>query len=185
MRVPIGVPGGGVWGRVQVGGGGWFSCGKQGKGDTGWGGHGGGGGLGTGKGTGQSMRTRLSKLPFSKLPSGVARVRLADLNGTKWTSLSQNPVRNKVILTKMVILTILGQFGPVHFPTVPRPRPGPTLGVPPWSHFFASKNYHDFEASSLGIWCSEGHLAQFDLSLNKSDPIPFSFDFLTFTTVVA
>ena len=27
MRVPIGVPGGGVWGPVQVGGGGWvFLC---------------------------------------------------------------------------------------------------------------------------------------------------------------
>ena len=27
-----------------------------------------GGGVGTGKGTGRSMRTRLSKLPFSNLP---------------------------------------------------------------------------------------------------------------------
>ena len=33
------------------------------------------------------------------------------------------PVRNKVILTKMVVWTILGHFGPVHFPTVLRPLP--------------------------------------------------------------
>ena len=35
VRVPIGVSGGGVWGRVQVGGGGWFSCGFLGKGEGG------------------------------------------------------------------------------------------------------------------------------------------------------
>ena len=56
----IGVPGGGVWGRVEVGGGGWFSDGQEGKGE--------GGGVWTGKGTGKSMRTSLSKLAFSKLP---------------------------------------------------------------------------------------------------------------------
>ena len=62
VRVPIGVLGGGVWGRVQVSSG-WvvFLLGKQGKSV-------GGGGVGTGKGTGKSMRTRLSKPPFSKLP---------------------------------------------------------------------------------------------------------------------
>ena len=44
MRAPIGVPGGGVWGRVQVGGGGGFPVeneGKKGKGVGrvgGWGG---------------------------------------------------------------------------------------------------------------------------------------------------
>ena len=45
----------------------------------------------------------------------------------KWTILvhfglanTKNPVRNKVILTKMAVLTILGHFGPVHFPTVLR-----------------------------------------------------------------
>ena len=36
------------------------------KGEGGWGGW--GVGVGTGKGTGKSMHTRLSKLPFSKLP---------------------------------------------------------------------------------------------------------------------
>ena len=69
VQVPIGVPAGKVWGRVQVRGGGWLSCGKKGGGEKrkgmgrvgGWG--------RTGKGTGKSIRTRLSKLPFSKLPS--------------------------------------------------------------------------------------------------------------------
>ena len=37
---------------------------NKGKGEEGGDG---GGGVGTGKGTGKSMRTRLSKLPFSKL----------------------------------------------------------------------------------------------------------------------
>ena len=40
VRVPTGVPGGGVWGRVQVGGWGGFSYGKKGKGERGWGGWG-------------------------------------------------------------------------------------------------------------------------------------------------
>ena len=42
-----------------------FPVEDEGKG-RGWGGL--GGGVGTGKGTGKSMRTRLSKRPFSKLP---------------------------------------------------------------------------------------------------------------------
>ena len=56
-------------------------------------------------------------------------------NGPKWTKMDhfgpcwscecQNPVRNKVILTKMVVWTILDHFGPAHFPTVPRPFPIP------------------------------------------------------------
>ena len=47
---------------VQVGCGGWFPVeNKRRRGG------GGGGGVGTGKGIGKSMRTRLSKLPFSKL----------------------------------------------------------------------------------------------------------------------
>ena len=56
-----------------------------------------------------------------------------DQNGPQWTKMDhfgpfwsrecQNPVRNKVILTKMVVRTILDHFGPVHFPTVPRPFP--------------------------------------------------------------
>ena len=78
----------------------------------------------------------------------MATVRLADPNGPKWTSSGQNgpkwtilvhfglakalnPVRNKVISTKMVVWTILDHFGPVHFPTVPRPLPikGPSVPV--------------------------------------------------------
>ena len=43
-----------------------------------------------------------------------------DQNGPFWSREYQNPVRNKVILTKMVALTILDHFGPVHFPTVLR-----------------------------------------------------------------
>ena len=43
--------------------------------------------------------------------------------GPFWSRKYQNPVRNKVILTKMVVLTILDHLGPVHFPTVPRPFP--------------------------------------------------------------
>ena len=53
-------------------------------------------------------------------------MRLVDLNGPKWSILVSrmlNPVRNKVILTKMVVWTILDHFGPVHFPTVPRSFP--------------------------------------------------------------
>ena len=52
-----------------------------------------------------------------------------DLVRPKWTILvhlvsrMQNPVRNKVIVTKMVVWTILGHFGSVHFPTVLRPLP--------------------------------------------------------------
>ena len=48
-----------------------------------------------------------------------------------WSREYQNLVRNKVILTKMVALTILDHFGPVHFSTVPRPRPnsGVSKGV--------------------------------------------------------
>ena len=55
----------GFGGRVQVGGGGSFpvKMRKKGKGVERV-----GGGGGTGKGTGKRMRTRLSKLPFSKLP---------------------------------------------------------------------------------------------------------------------
>ena len=43
--------------------------------------------------------------------------------GPFWSCECQNPVRNKVILTKMVVCTILDHFGPVHFPTVLRPFP--------------------------------------------------------------
>ena len=70
--------------------------------------------------------------------SGMARVRLADLNGPKWTSSGQNgpkctilvhfglanaeiPFRKKVILTKMVKIAILDHFGPAQLPAVPRP----------------------------------------------------------------
>ena len=64
MRVPIGFLGGGIWGRVQVGGGGWVCCGKGGKGK----GDGEGEGVGVGTCLGKSNRTHLSKLPFRKLP---------------------------------------------------------------------------------------------------------------------
>ena len=67
MRVPIGVPAGGVWGQVRVGGGAGFLLQTREKG--GWGGWG-----GTGKGTSNSMRASLSKLPFGKLPYGSPRL---------------------------------------------------------------------------------------------------------------
>ena len=51
VRVPVGVLGGGVWGRVQMRGGVVFL---------------------RGKGTGKSMRTHLSKLSFSKLPFSLS-----------------------------------------------------------------------------------------------------------------
>ena len=55
-----------VWGRVQVGGGGWVILWKlreKGNGGEEC------GGVGTGMGTGKSFRMHLSKLPFGKLPS--------------------------------------------------------------------------------------------------------------------
>ena len=68
MGVPIGVPGGAGRGRVQ-GGGLVFLWTMREKGkEVGRV----GGGVGTGKGTGKSMRTRLSKLPFSKLPLSLS-----------------------------------------------------------------------------------------------------------------
>ena len=76
MRVPIGVPGGGVWGRVQVGGGGWFSVENKGKGEGG--GEGGGWG-GDRQRNGQVDAQALSKLPFSKLPFSFFPI-LADPN---------------------------------------------------------------------------------------------------------
>ena len=75
MRVPIGVPRGGVWGRVQGGAGGGFLVESKGKGE--------GvrevvGGGGTGKGTGKSMRKLcrnypLAKPPFSFSPTEMCR----------------------------------------------------------------------------------------------------------------
>ena len=56
MRVPISVPGGGVWGG---GGGVVFLWKMKGVGGV-W--------VGTGKGTGKYNAQALSKLPFSKLP---------------------------------------------------------------------------------------------------------------------
>ena len=50
----------------------------------------------------KSRRARCSK--FGQLRSGQSTV-----GGPKWTSLGQNPVRNKVILTKTVFWTILVQ----------------------------------------------------------------------------
>ena len=66
MRVPIGVAGVGIWGRVQVGGGGCLPVENEGKRGKGVGRV--GGGLGTGTATGKPMRTRFSKLPSSKVP---------------------------------------------------------------------------------------------------------------------
>ena len=64
MRVPIGAPGGGVWGWVPIGGGGWCLVENEGawegcpvENEGTWE----GGGVGTGKGTGKSTRTRSVK----------------------------------------------------------------------------------------------------------------------------
>ena len=83
----------------------------------------------------------------------MARVRLADLNGPKWTSPGQNgpkwailvhknAVRNKAISTKMVVWTILDHFGPVHFPTVPQSLPS-----------FGQLKSH-FQIARFVIWAS-------------------------------
>ena len=67
MAVPIGVPGVGVWGRVEGGGGGavflWKIREKHGKavGRV-------GGGIGTGKGTGKSMRKLCRNYPLAVYP---------------------------------------------------------------------------------------------------------------------
>ena len=63
MRVPIGVPEGGVWGCVQVGGGGVVCLWEMREKGKGVGNE--GNGVGTDKGTGKSMRMRLSKLLFT------------------------------------------------------------------------------------------------------------------------
>ena len=41
--------------------------------------------------------------------------------GLKGSCGCQKPVRNKVILTKVVVWTVLDHVAPVHLPTVPRP----------------------------------------------------------------
>ena len=62
MAVPIGVPGRGVWGRVEGGGEGGFSLENKGK-------RGGEGGEGGGWDRDQQVNAQaLSKLPFSELP---------------------------------------------------------------------------------------------------------------------
>ena len=66
VRVPIGVPGGGVWGRVQVGGGASFPVENEGNRGRRWGGW--GVGWGPAKEPASQCATRLSKLPFSELP---------------------------------------------------------------------------------------------------------------------
>ena len=63
MRVPIGVPVGGVWGRVQGGGGKRFPVENKEKGEGG-----GEGGVGTGKGTGKSMRKLCRHYPVAIYP---------------------------------------------------------------------------------------------------------------------
>ena len=63
--------------RVQVGGGAGLMKEKgRGVGRV-W------GGVGTGKGTGKSMCTRLSKLPFSKLPFSFSLISVALFLGAK------------------------------------------------------------------------------------------------------
>ena len=83
----------------------------------------------------ESDRTHFADLFFRSDQSTVGGPKWTkiDLFRPKWTKMDhfgpfwsceyQNPVRNEVILTKIVVLTILDHFGPVHFPTVPRPRP--------------------------------------------------------------
>ena len=62
VRVPISVSGGGVWGRVQGGGGVRFSCGKRGGGGE-------GGGRGEDRQRNRQVNAQaLSKLTFSDLP---------------------------------------------------------------------------------------------------------------------
>ena len=81
----------------------------------------------------EKIKFRL-KFSISLEKSGVARVRLADLNGPKETSLGQyepkwtilvsrmlNRVRNKVVLIKNGRFDHLVKLGPAHFLTVPRP----------------------------------------------------------------
>ena len=50
-----------------------------------------------------------------------AKMGQMDHFGPFWSRECQNPVRNKLILTKMVVWTIWDRFGPAHLPTVPRP----------------------------------------------------------------
>ena len=67
MRVAIGVPGGGVWGRDDRGGRGWVFLWKMKEKGKGVGE--GGGGVGIGKGTGKSMRKLCRNYPLAKYPS--------------------------------------------------------------------------------------------------------------------
>ena len=103
-----------------------------------------------------------------KHSSGMARVRLADLNGPKWTSLGQNGPKWTILVhfglsnakfqfgirskwSKMVVSTILDHFGPVLFPTVPRPRPNSvltSLGGVSRSSFFFRDGPHFFKGSA-------------------------------------
>ena len=79
VRVPIGVPGGGGSGQVQVGGRG-VVCSWEMR-EKGKGAGRGGGGAGTGKGTSKSLHTHLSKLPFSKLRISLsASLRIVEIN---------------------------------------------------------------------------------------------------------
>ena len=78
----IGVLGGGLRGRVQVGGRGWFlvGMGEKGKGVGrvgAWGGD-------RHNGTSKSTRTRLSKLPYSKLPLSFSPIWMGNSFGRKY-----------------------------------------------------------------------------------------------------
>ena len=82
VRVPIGVPGGGVWGRVE---GGWWGAGfpVESKGNEEGGGE---GGVGTRKGTGKSIRKLCRNYPLAKYP--LASPRTIMINHSSSTSQS-------------------------------------------------------------------------------------------------
>ena len=82
-------------------------------------------------------KKKKNKLPLTVRPngitSGMARVRLADLKGPKWTSSGQNGPFWSILVLRMPKSSSeqghfdqngrLDHFGPVHFPTVQRPFP--------------------------------------------------------------
>ena len=67
--------------------------------------------------------------------------------GPSWSRECQDPVRNKVILTKMVVVTILDHFGPVHFPIVLRRL----------LRFQIARFYRSFQIAAIAI-LRVGHL---------------------------
>ena len=98
MAVPIGVPGGGVWGQVQVGGGGGSPLENEGK-------RGGvgrvGGGVGTGKGTGKSMRKLCRNYLLATCPLVSPRRMVVPVHLHNFSSVSRRGGRNKGGRTQM------------------------------------------------------------------------------------